>query len=59
MFLQCLRGGAGNQADEEAELERGYAEAAAQDLLALANMKYRTSKEQTKGLALLRQKHTI
>ncbi|KAL3152741.1 hypothetical protein ABBQ38_012331 [Trebouxia sp. C0009 RCD-2024] len=48
---------AGNhQEDEAAELERQYAEAAAQDQIALADMKDRTSRERTKGLAVLHQK---
>lgn len=42
--------------DEAAELERQYAEAAAQDQIALADMKDRSSKERTKGLAVLHQK---
>ena len=45
-----------HQEDETAELERQYAEAAAQDQIALADMKDRTSRERTKGLAVLHQK---
>ena len=44
------------EGDEAAELERQYAEAAAQDQAALADMKDRNSKERTKGLAVLHQK---
>lgn len=45
-----------HQEDEAAELERQYAEAAAQDQIALADIKDRTSRERTKGLAVLHQK---
>ena len=44
------------EADEAAELERQYTEAAAQDEIALADMKDRSSKERTKGFAVLHQK---
>ena len=47
----------GQEADnEEEELARQYAEAAAQDQIALASIKDRATKEQTKGLAVLHQK---
>ena len=46
----------GVEQKETAELQRQYAEEAAQDQIALASMKDRTSKEQTKGLAVLHQK---
>lgn len=46
----------GIEQDEAAELKRQYAEAAAQDQIALTSIKDRTSKERTKGLAVLHQK---
>ena len=42
--------------EEEAELARQYAEAAAQDQIALAGMKDRASRDQIKGLAVMHQK---
>ena len=41
---------------EEEELARQYAEAVAQDQIALASIRDRATKEQTKGLAVLHQK---
>ena len=54
MELDACTGGI--EQDEAAELERQYAEAAAQDQIALTSIKDRTSKERTKGLAVLHQK---
>ena len=54
--MSAVCAGHPQETDEAAELERQYAEAAAQDQIALADMKDRTNKERVKGLAVLHQK---